>query len=62
MSCKEMAEQFEIGKTQAANVASLNEASLRVQYENFQGKGLKHLKRENHQKYKAISERTVTHL
>ena len=57
-----MAEQFKIGKTQAANVASLNEASLRAQYDNFQGKGLKDLKRENHQKYKAISERTVTHL
>ena len=32
-----------IGKTQATNVVK-NEARLRVEYENFQGKGLKHLK------------------
>ena len=43
MSCKEIAEQFKIGKTQATNVVK-NEARLRVEYENFQGKGLKHPK------------------
>ena len=43
MSCKEIAEQFKIGKTQATNVVK-NEARLRAEYENFQGKGLKHLK------------------
>ena len=53
MSCREIAKQFKTGKTQAANVVK-NEASLRAEYENFQGKGFKHLKRENHQKYKAI--------
>ena len=54
MSCREIAEQFKIGKTQAANVVK-NEASLRAEYENFQGKGFKHLKREKHQKCKAIN-------
>ena len=54
MSCREIAEQFKIGKTQAANVVK-NEESLRAEYENFQGKDFKHLKRENHQKYKAIN-------
>ena len=54
MSCREIAEQFKIGKTQAANTVK-NEASLRAEYENFQGKGFKHVKRENHQKYKAIN-------
>ena len=49
MSCREIAEQVQIGKTQAANVAK-NLASLKAEYENFQGKGFKHLKRENHQK------------
>ena len=52
MNCRETAEQF--GKTQAANVIK-NEASLRAEYGNFQGKGFKHLKRENHQKYTAIN-------
>ena len=54
MSCREVAEQFKIGKTQAANVVK-SEASSRAEYENFQGKGFKHLKRENHQKYKTIN-------
>ena len=54
MSCRKIAEQFKIGNTQAANVVK-NEASLRAEYENFQGKGFKHLQRENHQKYKVIN-------
>ena len=45
-NCREIAEQ--LVKTQAANVVK-NEASLRAEYENFQGKDFKHLKRENHQ-------------
>ena len=52
MNCREIAKQFKIGKTQAANVVK-NEASLRAEYENFQGKGFKHLKRENHQIFEA---------
>ena len=52
MSCRKIAEQFKIA--QAANVVK-NEASLRADYENFQGKGFTHLKIENHQKYKAIN-------
>ena len=54
MNCREIAKQFKIGKTQAANVVK-NEASLRAEYENIRGKGFKHLKRENHQKYKVIN-------
>ena len=54
MSCREIAEQFKIGNAQAANIVK-NEASLRAEYENFQGKGFKHIKRENHQKYKVIN-------
>ena len=54
MSCREIAEQLKIGKTQAANVVK-NETTLRAEYKNFQGKGFKHLKRQNHQKYQAIN-------
>ena len=54
MSCRELAEQLKIGKTQAASVVK-NEASLRAEYKNFQGKDFNHLKIENHQKYKAIN-------
>ena len=35
ISCREIAEQFKIGKTQEANVVK-NEASLRAEYKNFQ--------------------------
>ena len=45
MNCRERAEQFQIGKTQAANPVK-NEASLIAEYENFQVKGFKHLKRK----------------
>ena len=33
-----------------------NEAKLREEYANFQGKGFKHIKRENHQKFKPIND------
>ena len=55
LSCRVIAEEFKIGKTQAANVVK-NEAKLREEYANFQGKGLKHIKRENHQKFKPIND------
>ena len=51
LSCRAITEEFKIGKTQAANVVK-NEAKLREEFENFQGKGFKHIKRENHQKFK----------
>ena len=54
MSCREITEQFKIGKTQTADVVK-SEASLKAEYENFQREGFKHLKRENHQKYRAIN-------
>ena len=46
---------FKIGKTSAANVVK-NEAKLREEFENFQGKSFKHIKEENHQKFKPINE------
>ena len=46
LNCRAIAEEFKIGKTQAANVVK-NEAKLR-EYANFQCKGCKHIKRENH--------------
>ena len=58
ISCREIVEQFKIGKKQAANVIK-NETSLSAEYENFQGKSFKHLKRENHQKHKVIN--TILH-
>lgn len=54
MSCREIAEQFKIGKTQAPNVVK-NKACARTEYKNLHGKDFKNLKRENHQKYKAIN-------
>ena len=55
LSCRAIAEEFKIGKTQVANVVK-NEAKLREEYANFQGKGFKHIKRENHQKFKPIND------
>ena len=55
LSCRAIAEKFKIGKTQAANVVK-NEAKLREEYANFQGKGFKHIQRENHQKFKPIND------
>ena len=40
MSCK----NYRIGKTQAANILK-EEKKLREEYENFQGKGFKHIKK-----------------
>ena len=51
MSSREIAEHFKIGKTQAANVVK-NEITLRAEYENFQGKGFKNLKRKTIQNTK----------
>ena len=44
MSCREIADQFNIGKIQTANILG-NEARLRADYESFQGKGHKHVKK-----------------
>ena len=55
LSCRAIAEEFIIGKTQAANGMN-KEAQLREEFENFQGKGFKHIKRENHQIFKLINE------
>ena len=48
LSCRAIAEEFKIGKTHRVNVVK-NEAKFREEFENFQGKGFKHIKRENHQ-------------
>lgn len=55
MSCRDISKEYNIGKTSAANVLK-DEQKLRVEYENFQGKGFKHISRENHQKFKPINE------
>ena len=55
LSCRAIAEEFKIGITQTANVVK-NEAKLREEYENFQGKGFKYIKSENHQKFKPIND------
>ena len=51
ISCREISAKIKIGKTKAANL----EACLRVEYENFKGKGYKHIQRRNHQTFKAIN-------
>ena len=55
LSCRAIAKEFKIGKTQAANVVK-NEAKLREEFGNFQGKSFKHIKRENHQKFKTFND------
>ena len=54
MSCRDISKD-QIGKTQAANILK-EEKKLREEYENFQGKGFKHIKRSSQQKYKPINE------
>ena len=55
LSCRDISSKYKIGKTQAANILK-NVQKLRKEYENFQGKGLKHISRQNHQKFKPINE------
>ena len=55
MSCRVISKTYSIGKTQAANILK-EEEKLRTEYENFQGKGFKHINRTSHQKYKPINE------
>ena len=55
MSCREISKTYNIGKSQAANLLK-NEKTLRTEYENFQGKGFKHINRTSHQKFKPINE------
>ena len=55
LSCRAITEEFRIGKTQAAKVVKKREEEfekLREEFENVQGKFFKHIKRENHQKFK----------
>ena len=54
-SCRAIAEGFKIGKTQATNVVK-NETKLREEFGNFQDKGFKQNKRENHQKLKPMND------
>ena len=55
LSCRVIAKEFQIGKTQAANV-SKHEQTLREEFANIQGKGFKHINRGSHQKFKAIND------
>ena len=59
MSCRDVSEEFNIGKTQASNILK-NEATLRKDYESFKGKGFKHLARKSHQIYKIINDTRYT--
>ena len=54
MNCRVISKTYSIGKTQAANILK-EEEKLRMEYENFQGKGIKHINRTSHQKYKPIN-------
>ena len=51
LSCRVIAKEFKIGKTQAANV-SKHEQTLREEFANIQGKGFKHIKTGSHQWFK----------
>lgn len=55
MSCRDIAKTYKIGKTQASSLLR-DERMLRKEYENFQGKGFKHVNRSSHQKFKPINE------
>ena len=55
MSCRDIAKTYKIGKTQASSLLR-EEEKLRKEYENFQGKGFKHVNRSSHQKFKPINE------
>ena len=55
MNCRVISKTYSIGKTQAANILK-EEEKLRMEYENFQGKGFKNINRTSHQKYKPINE------
>ena len=55
LSYRAIAEEFKVGNTQAAIVVK-NEAKFRGEIENFEGKGFKHIKTENHQKFKPIND------
>ena len=55
LSCRVIAKEFKIGKTQAANVLK-NEQTLREEFANFPGKVFKHINRGSHQKFKTIND------
>ena len=55
LSCRVIAKEFKIGKTQAANVLK-NEWTLRKELANVQGKRFKHIKRGCYQKFEEIND------
>lgn len=46
-SCRDCAEEFKIRKMQPVNVIK-HVAQLRTKQEKYQGKGFKHIQRQNH--------------
>ena len=55
LSCRVIAKELKVGKTQINNVLK-TEQTLREEFANFQGKGFKHTDSRSHQQFKAIND------
>ena len=55
LSCRVIAKELKVGKTQINNVFK-TERTLREEFANFQGKGFKHTDSRSHQQFKAIND------
>ena len=55
LSCRVIAKELKVGKTQINNVFK-TEQMLREEFANFQGKGFKHTDSRSHQQFKAIND------
>ena len=55
LSCRVIAKELKVGKTQINNVFK-TEQTLREEFANFQGKGFKHTDSRSHQQFKAIND------
>ena len=55
LSCRVIAKELKVGKTQINNVFK-TEQTLREEFANFQGKGFKHTDSRSHQQFKTIND------
>ena len=55
LSCRVIAKELKVGKTQINNVFK-TEQTLREEFANFQGKGFKHTDSRSHQQFKSIND------
>ena len=55
LSCRVIAKELKVGKTQINNVLK-TEQTLREEFANFQGKGFKHTDSRSHQQFKAVND------